>query len=252
MYTDPSGYNSVSEAAVYMDGMSSLAVVEAYYNAMILSVGMKIIAQLRAVASVESSVNISSEIIAGIEINEAFSGKSNVNTISTEMLMKTIKTVTLAYLIAKDCVALDLVASSIVAAKTEVESIAVSLDRNKEYNGYSVYVLVDSENNCKVSYVGITNNPARRADEHARDARKSTNGIPWSMKVIKSGLTKQQARAIEQSLICIYTIDALANARYEIAEKNYDKFNEEFHRASELIKIPLDDLYSAMVRSKGR
>lgn len=35
--------------------------------------------------------------------------------------------------------------------------------------------------------------------------------------------------AIEQSLICIYTIDALANARYEIAEKNYSKFEMEFH-----------------------
>ena len=53
---------------------------------------------------------------------------------------------------------------------------------------------------------------------------------------------------MEQSLICIYTIDALANARYEIAEKNYEKFADEIERAAEIARIPLPDLQNAMKR----
>lgn len=68
------------------------------------------------------------------------------------------------------------------------------------------------------------------------------------MWVVVSGLTKREARALEQSLICIYTIDALANARYEIAEKNYGKFADEIKRAADLAKIPLPDLGEAMKR----
>lgn len=68
------------------------------------------------------------------------------------------------------------------------------------------------------------------------------------MWVVASGLTLEEAKALEQSLICIYTIDALANARYEIAQKNYGKFVEEIERAAQIARIPLPDLMKAMER----
>ena len=116
----------------------------------------------------------------------------------------------------------------------------------------------DTEDGFKVRYVGITNDPWRRKGEHERDERKTSEKneggevtkVPWEMHVVVSGLTKKEARALEQSLICIYTIDALANARYEIAEKNYDNFEKEIERAAEITKIPLPDLKKAMKRKK--
>lgn len=70
------------------------------------------------------------------------------------------------------------------------------------------------------------------------------------MYVIESDLTLEEDRAIEQSLICIYTIDALANARYEIAQKNYENFELEFKRDSELTKMPLTELKNVIDRKK--
>ena len=106
------------------------------------------------------------------------------------------------------------------------------------------------ENDGKVSYVGMTNDPVRRAGEHARDPRKQTNGVNWTMQVVMTGLTKQEARSLEQVLICIYTIDDLSNARYEIAQKNYGKFVQEFTRAGNIVGIPYADLLKIMGRTQ--
>ena len=96
----------------------------------------------------------------------------------------------------------------------------------------------------------MTNDPVRRAGEHARDPRKQTNGVNWTMQVVMTGLTKQEARSLEQALICIYTIDALSNARYEIAQKNYGKFVQEFTRAGNIVGIPYADLLKIMDRTQ--
>ena len=45
-------------------------------------------------------------------------------------------------------------------------------------------------------------------------------------------------RDMEQVLICAYTIEALDNARYEIAKKNYKNFDKEMERVSSLLKLP--------------
>lgn len=103
-------------------------------------------------------------------------------------------------------------------------------------------------NKNKVSYVGMTNDPWRRSNEHKKDLRKYTGGVAWEMYVVKDGLTKKEARMLEQSLICIYTIDALANARYEIAEKNYYQFEQEMNRAASISKLPLSTLKDVMKR----
>lgn len=52
------------------------------------------------------------------------------------------------------------------------------------------------------------------------------------------GLPRSVARTMEQALICTYTLEALGNARYEIAEKNYEAFSEEMSRVASLLKVP--------------
>ena len=101
-------------------------------------------------------------------------------------------------------------------------------------------------------YVGITSQkPDKRNEQHQNNNLpvnqrhpKNTNGKPWEMQVIFTGLTKEEARAMEQSLICIYTIDALSNARYEIAKKNISGFESEISRAASLLKIDESGLFN--------
>ena len=248
MYTDPSGYTSAVEAGVYMNCTSSLTIAEAYYNAVIFGIGIKILAQLRAIKAVEIATQISSETIFNIGVEDALSGMSNKEKVSSELLMKTVNAVTLAYLIAGDCIALDVVSTMIEDVKADVETNAIALTREnrKQFKGYCVYVLRDRLNGYKVSYVGITNNPWRRKRQHEKDPSKMTLKEPWKMYIVKDRLNKKEARALENALICIYTIQALANARHEIAVKNFDGFEKEFARAASICKIPTGDLYNAM------
>ena len=59
-----------------------------------------------------------------------------------------------------------------------------------------------------------SNNPIRRQKEHDRDVTKS-DLLPLEVKF--TGLTVQEARAMEQLLISSYMLDNLLNARREIA-----------------------------------
>lgn len=72
-----------------------------------------------------------------------------------------------------------------------------------------------------VQYVGRTNNPIRRQSEHAKDPKKA-NLQPLEVKF--SGLTKSEARAMEQVLISTYSLDNLINARRKIATGNVGGF----------------------------
>ena len=89
----------------------------------------------------------------------------------------------------------------------------------KKYQGHSVYVLKDPNDHYLVKYVGRTNDPGRREQEHKHDPVH-----PWRedyvMTVVKSGLTLEQAIAWEQVTISAYTLRYLENARREIAVKN--------------------------------
>lgn len=72
-----------------------------------------------------------------------------------------------------------------------------------------------------VQYVGITNNPIRRQREHDQDKRKE-HLKPLEVKF--TGLTRVEARIIEQILISAYTMQNLDNARREIAIGNLGGF----------------------------
>lgn len=109
-----------------------------------------------------------------------------------------------------------------------------------------MYVLRDSENQNKVAYVGRTKRPWRRKKEHEIDPSKSTNKVPWKMYIVKDKLNLKESKALENALICVYTIDALANARHEIAVKNFDGFEKEFGRAASICRMPLTQLKDLM------
>ena len=84
----------------------------------------------------------------------------------------------------------------------------------------------------EVSYVGRTNDPERRQAEHERDSRKQ-NLSP--LEVVAAGLTKNQARLLEQTLISAYTLDVLQNARREIAPRNIFKLQSDANRVASLL-----------------
>lgn len=83
--------------------------------------------------------------------------------------------------------------------------------------------------------------------EHEADPSKSTNGKPWKMYIVKDQLSLKESKSLENALICIYTIDALANARHEIAVKNFDGFEREFGRAASICRMPLTQLKEVMI-----
>ena len=91
-----------------------------------------------------------------------------------------------------------------------------------ERRNQSVYVMRDKMTD-EIKYVGRTNNPQRRNQEHRRDIRK--NGLE-DLEVVFTGLTKKEAIVVEQSLISAYALENLQNARREIAAGNVYKFTE--------------------------
>ena len=54
------------------------------------------------------------------------------------------------------------------------------------------------------------------------------------MVVVSTGLTVRQAKVEEQTLISVYSLEALDNARREITVLNLAGFREEISRAAEI------------------
>ena len=112
----------------------------------------------------------------------------------------------------------------ITAGAAATAAIVTTVVENTSYRGptrnQSVYVMRDKTTG-DVQYVGRTNNPIRRQSEHAKDPKKA-NLQPLEVKF--SGLTKVEARAMEQILISAYSLDNLINARREIATGNVGGF----------------------------
>lgn len=104
-----------------------------------------------------------------------------------------------------------------------IKEAVESIERPAKYRDQSVYIMRD-ENSKKVMYVGRTNDPKRRQDEHSRDPRKEHLA---KLEVVYTGLTKNEARVVEQALISAYTLPALDNARREIAPHNVLKFHSD-------------------------
>ena len=64
------------------------------------------------------------------------------------------------------------------------------------------------------------------------------------MKVVATGMTLPESRALEQILIVAFSLEALNNVINSIAEMKWDQFLEEFNRMCTLVGCAYDDLLS--------
>ena len=94
----------------------------------------------------------------------------------------------------------------LTAGAAVTAAIITTVVENTSYRGptrnQSVYVMRDKTTG-DIQYVGRTNNPIRRQSEHSKDPKKA-NLLPLEVKF--SGLTKIEARVIEQILISVEII----------------------------------------------
>ena len=109
-------------------------------------------------------------------------------------------------------------AASVAAGVT---TIVENTSTPKKTRDQSVYVMKNQSD--EVSYVGRTNNPSRRQKEHEKDINKADL---QPLEVVFTGLTKNEARVVEQVLISAYGINNLYNARREIAVGNIGKYSQ--------------------------
>ena len=121
---------------------------------------------------------------------------------------------------------------------------SVEIPPEKAYNN-SVYLLRDSQK--IVRYVGRTNEPDRRLNEHRHN--KKTNRSNYTMHIIATGLTKDEARVLEQVVISAYTLSYLENARREIGKGNLANFRMYLSAASDVFCGAAEEaLFSLMGR----
>jgi len=139
-----------------------------------------------------------------------------------------------------------------VAAGTAIvagtAAVVASKVENSNYRGptrdQTVYKLVQPGSSTP-EYVGRTNDPARRAGEHAKSPGKA--GL--EMVPIATGLTKMEARAMEQVVISAYTLNNLSNARREIAVGNVGGFAGNMNNTIKLFGgLAEDELLNLMGR----
>jgi len=101
-------------------------------------------------------------------------------------------------------------ADSITYANDAIKNKIESSSENKSHN-HTVYLLKDDNGN--VQYVGRTINPKKRADAYSLNPNRSS----LKMEVVASGLTYNEARAVEQSCIFKYgTIDTSNKMKNQI------------------------------------
>jgi len=125
-------------------------------------------------------------------------------------------------------------AQSVVSStKSKVKS--GGLNPNKLKN-YTVYVIV-YKNTTDVVYVGMTKNYTARKNKHTSKKFPKTK---YTMMPIATGLSKSQARALEQTLITAYTLDTLENMINSISPKKWSKFKTEFNQMTSLVQSWVD------------
>lgn len=92
--------------------------------------------------------------------------------------------------------------ADVAVEKVEEEAKATTLENTFTDKRYTVYTLEDAKGT--VRYVGRTNNYDRRMEEHKQPGGKMAQYGLHEGDVILTGLTKEQARGLEQSLIVLY------------------------------------------------
>ena len=115
--------------------------------------------------------------------------------------------------------------------------------QKEELRDNSVYIITNASS--EVVYVGRTSNYARRQYSHQEAPNsKYKRKDGYSMKVVATGMTLPESRALEQILIVAFSLEALNNVINSIAEMKWDQFWEEFNRMCTLVGCAYDDLLS--------
>ena len=118
----------------------------------------------------------------------------------------------------------------------------------REPRDNSVYILRDPDDGNLVKYVGRTNNPIRRQYEHQHDSVHSWRQ-GYTMTVLVTGLTREQAILWEQTIISAYTLHYLENARREIAVRNVGKFQSYLCAVTEIVTdLPASDILELITK----
>ena len=104
----------------------------------------------------------------------------------------------------------------------------------KNLNSYTVYIIV-RKGTVDVVYVGITKNYASRKSQHTGSGKRFPKS-KYTMLPIATGLSKTQARAMEQTIITAYTLDTLKNMINSITPSKWKKFKREFNQMRTLIE----------------
>ena len=144
----------------------------------------------------------------------------------TETVKTTVKTVAsgvAAVVSAVPAMARAAVGSAASTVKTVVSNIGTIIKErvgntekisSDKWSDNSVYIKKLKDDPTVIGYVGRTNDPDRREKEHYRDETKD-DLLP--LEVIATGMSKDEARILEQVLISSYILENLHNARREIA-----------------------------------
>ena len=114
-----------------------------------------------------------------------------------------------------------------------------SVDPNKLRDN-TVYVIIDNITS-KVVYVGRTSNYSSRQYRHQEAKNARFTSADFTMTPVATGLTHNESRALEQTLITAYTLQALKNSINSIADKNLKNFTYEIKRVESLISSYFDD-----------
>ena len=138
----------------------------------------------------------------------------------------------IVYVVKKVTSLMKFATKAISAVKAKVKAKGIN---EKKLSNYSVYVIVRNKT-TDVVYVGITKRYSSRKSAHKKRFPKNK----YTMMPVATGLTKAQARAMEQTIISAYTLDTLKNLINSISPKKWSKFKTEFKQMQTLMQSWID------------
>ena len=112
----------------------------------------------------------------------------------------------------------------------KVQAGGISKNNLRDYTVYVIY----RNGTTDVEYVGITKNYDARYSAH-KNGPRFNHFDTYKMIPIATGLTRSEARAMEQTIITAYGIGTLKNMINSISPKKWDNFNSEFNQMKNLI-----------------
>ena len=125
-----------------------------------------------------------------------------------------------------------------VVAKATAEALRRARDQ-LDHSGYSVYVIM-KRTNSKIVYVGMTGNFSKRRYQHQLKPNAKYPVNTFNMIILATGLTKNQARIMEQTLLTSFSLVNLNNLINSIARGKWNSFRDDFSAVLGMIQSWVD------------